>query len=448
VPTRYALAPLTSQRGAAALLVVLVLLLALTLIVLAMGRVGVQEQTISGNEQRSHKALEAAQAGIEYAFLWLAEHFNDASVQASWPQNAPYNGTLPSHPTPTNVASIFALSDTTPGILDVPNDVTPGSDEQYQVRVVVKDAGNNGTAPETPYIQVTSYARDANDNSVIAAVRQYGIKSELGSAAARSGPPLVMNGCIEKGTGNPDLFPAINGPFAGQAMEVGTEALVTPSCYPDDPRGICPDPRGSGTCPSQMSHMNVHGGSESNSLSGADAAWNKLFPDMSKEEFKNLADYENDLMERGSMTNAERSFIYIDSSDARADDNSDWGFNGNNWHTDLGTGNVTSCDTTTPRQAIHPVVLYFGNGGSASNSCPNINGSTTIWGIVYYEDCTAGGNGWGGGKIFGTAAVESDVEKINSNTVFCGTDDGTDSPPKDDKVFETLVRIPGTWSEL
>jgi len=44
----------------------LVLLIGLTLIVLALGRVGLQEQIITGNEQRALKVHDAAEAGVEY----------------------------------------------------------------------------------------------------------------------------------------------------------------------------------------------------------------------------------------------------------------------------------------------------------------------------------------------------------------------------------------------
>lgn len=461
------------QDGAVSLIVVLVLLIALTLIVLAMGRVGVQEEIVSGNEQRSHKAMEAAEAGLEYGMSWLDDELVGADSEHLY-----YTTTNPSIP---NDCACW------PKTLSVPNDVTPGSGETYNVSVTITPQGSGAsytpyttgpygcqstcttcpipsdpsnpclTTIPSPYLQVVSTAFDANDVSVTATVQQYAAKTSSGTAESGGAPPLVINGCLEDGTGNPQIHPCSGGSYSGQAAFVGTEALVAPNCAPDDPDGICPDPRHTTTCPdsSHMPHTELNGGTVTDPLSGTDAAWDSLFPNMSKEEFKDLADYENDLMAAGVMTNAERNFIYIDSVDSRADSASDWGFNSNHWALNLGTGNVPDseingghrCGTTTPRVAEHPVVLYFGNGGNASGYCPKINASTIIWGVVYFEGCADDGNGWGGGHIFGTAAMDSDVEKINSNTAFCCTEKAG-GRASDDRIYSTLVRVPGTWNDL
>lgn len=474
VSTRRRGAPPAGQRGAATLVVVLILLFAMTLIVLAMGRVGLVEQTISGNEQRALKAINAAEAGLEYGMTWLAENFVDASVASSWPNNAPYTGT----PLPTD--STFWTSTSNAGILWVPNNVTPGSGEQYDVRVVIDDAGTSGTTPETPYIRVASYARDTNDNSVTAAVQQYAAKTSAGTAESGGAPPLAMNGCFDSTPGGtPKVYPCTTAgtAFPNESIRTGPWAMTLAECVSDeslheslrgtkaDPQGLCrtttpPDPA---DCPdlaggSQEAPLALHDGDVNPTLSGTDAAWNAVFPNLTKEEFKNLAEYEKELMAAGAMTVAERNFIYFDSGDPRSDDPADWGFNNDDWTKDLGTGNTddigtidesgSPCGTIEPRLAKHPVVLYFGNGGSTSSACPTLNGTVIIWGVVYYENCDDDGPGWGAGTVFGTVAVEGNLDMLTADGTLCCIENSTGGVASDDRIYSTLVRVPGTWSDL
>lgn len=79
--TIVALRPLERQRGAATLVIAMILLFSLTLLTLFAGRVSVTEHQIAGNEYRAKQAFEAAQGGIEYGFnelqsnggLWISE---------------------------------------------------------------------------------------------------------------------------------------------------------------------------------------------------------------------------------------------------------------------------------------------------------------------------------------------------------------------------------------
>jgi hypothetical protein len=442
--------PHAPQRGAASLFVVLVLLLAMILIVLAMARVGVQEQAISASDQRADKAINAAQAGLEYGMTWLTKHFSDAMTNESWPNNGPFSGSLTSPPTPENIDSIFSLSDSTAGLLEVPNDVIPSAGERYVVRVVMVDIGT-GTPRKEPYIQVTSYARDFNDPSVTSTVRQYAIAAEIPLLQPDPWAPLTINGCfLNDTTGNPHIMAATP---TGLSIWMGTSALTTAECPdPPDPKGICRDPTDPDWCPTTKQHP-VLIGTEENTLSGSTAAWDALFPHKGEEgrnRFKELADSEK------GMSVSERHFFYIDPVDKKAQTMTDFG-QGANWHLDLGSGNVAlaeyddgsepPCGTTSPRYATDAVVLYFGSNAGKYDFCPNINGSTVIWGLVYYEGCAGGGQGFGGGHVFGAVAAESNVNKINSNTTVCGTDNVPAGLASDDWRNKTFARVPGTWSQ-
>ena len=60
-----------SQKGAATLLIAVVLLFILTLITIFAARVGLQDQRISGNDYRAKAAFSAAQAGLDYGEAFI-----------------------------------------------------------------------------------------------------------------------------------------------------------------------------------------------------------------------------------------------------------------------------------------------------------------------------------------------------------------------------------------
>lgn len=60
-----------SQRGAATLMVSMVLLVAVTLVVIVTARSSVMEQRVSANDMRAAAAFQSAQAGMDYAMAYL-----------------------------------------------------------------------------------------------------------------------------------------------------------------------------------------------------------------------------------------------------------------------------------------------------------------------------------------------------------------------------------------
>ena len=63
--------PWARQRGAATLIVAIVLLLALTLATFSTARIGVSEQRSVANEIRAKQAFWVAQAGVEQGIAFL-----------------------------------------------------------------------------------------------------------------------------------------------------------------------------------------------------------------------------------------------------------------------------------------------------------------------------------------------------------------------------------------
>lgn len=410
------------QRGIATLVVALVLLIGLTLMVFSLGRVGLVEQTITGNEQRALKVNDAAEAGLEHGMTWLARNFVDAGADfladgttaAVWPKT---------------------LTDT----------VTPGTGESYSVNVTITPAGTDtvttpsGTVVASPYLLVSSTAVDANDASVVATVSQQAVKASAGTSSPTGSPPLVLNGCFsDKTTGGPDIIPASTGTYAGDAILAAPVAMTLSECAAGiDPVAGCACPVNNGDRP----HFDVNGGDIDDNL--ATTAWDMLYPGMSKAEFQAMDAYEDALMASGQMTLAERNFIYINS----AADAAIFGGSLPNWHQDLGSGTIVGGgDCGSSLQPDHMVMVYFGPGAG----CPKPNGNPTIWGLVYVEgDCSTSGQGWGGAKVIGSVGIEGNMETLNSNAVICGIDmSDLGGLASENKITTTLVRVPGTWSDM
>ncbi len=88
-----------NQRGAAVLLISVVLLIAVTLVVMYAARVGILDQRISGNELRHKVAFASAEAGLEQAATYLRanESLHDGNVADGWRDCT----------TPTDITGVF-----------------------------------------------------------------------------------------------------------------------------------------------------------------------------------------------------------------------------------------------------------------------------------------------------------------------------------------------------
>lgn len=482
----------TRQGGAATLFVVLVLLIALTLIMFAMSRVGFQEQTISGNHQRAHKAMDAAQAGLEYGFDWLSQNFvaadneylADGTTCACWPK---------------------VLDPTTDPSLTI----TPGTGETYNVSVTITPKGSTNYSPysacscttcpipsdptnpcldpvASPYLQVTSTATDANDSSVTATAQQLGVQTDKGTLMATLAPPFIMNGCFQTNTvGTSEIYPAVSGdsgPLGDAILAVGSANTSTATetgnpqdneCYDEqhaagrtdaqivsekcDPKGMCDCPC-LNNATDDRSLIDVHGGDVEDSLNKT--VWETLFPDLVT-EFGSIAKSKAWVRAQAKgevaagIPASKRHYVWIDNE---ADANELGSLNSiTSWKTNLGSGTLDHATPYNPCGISPPkwenlVILVF----SPSAGCPKLQGGVEIWGTVYIDamdnpslDCSASGEGWGGGQVMGTVGIESSVWWLTSNPVICGLDvDDPGGPIADQNYVETLVRVPGTASEF
>jgi len=99
--------------------------------------------------------------------------------------------------------------------------------------------------------------------------------------------------------------------------------------------------------------------------------------------------------------------------------------------------------TKTYGSPSSPVVLMITDPG-----CPNLNGSITVYGYVYYQGDPANGScgGWGGAMTVGTVILEGDASSFNANTEFfdqVNIGGGTDAT----MFLDGVTTLSGTWKD-
>jgi hypothetical protein len=91
--------------------------------------------------------------------------------------------------------------------------------------------------------------------------------------------------------------------------------------------------------------------------------------------------------------------------------------------------------------ADNPVVVII------PDECPKINGSPTIYGIVYFgnEDC-GDKQGWGGATIIGAIVVDGGISKLTANSEFLSDKAHANTGVGDLVIFASS--LPGSWKDF
>ena len=90
-----------------------------------------------------------------------------------------------------------------------------------------------------------------------------------------------------------------------------------------------------------------------------------------------------------------------------------------------------------------PVVLIVSN--PVAEKCPNIGGSITIYGIVYFGGaCRA--NGWGNVTVRGSVVSDGDIYKLNATSQHYKMSEDSWNALSEKSLGTTL--IPGTWKDF
>jgi hypothetical protein len=421
-----AISSVVKQRGMATMLLIIVLLTIMAVMALMVGRKGLLEQQMTGNEIRAREAQEAAEAGLEFGLSWAA------SNSIPW------------------VGNSFICPDAAgcPVMPDIDNTETT-SGETYTLTSLVYSR----SAATSDYVQLSAVANGGaagGDNTIEATASVYIKPGGLLSSEGKLPPPLVLDGCLTSTTGTPDIYPSwddidgdgvqddnewadANGDGVVDAgewtdangngvvdNEMG-EAIIT--SQPDYVGGnYCLDycGPGGGSCPAttdtDKSHLDLHNGTLTN-----DQAW----PDKDGDGNGTIWEYYFD------VTVAEYQAVASTTLSTA----------GGPYYL-TSTGNRPG---GTYGSLTNPVIIVSENG------CPKFNGNTTIYGILFFLDdngCVSDPmNGWGNVTIYGSVGANGGVHKMNANLEIHGVGSGAGLNVINE-IPINASRLPGTWNDF
>ena len=399
------------QRGAAALIATLILAIIAALSVLVVNTATVKEQQLSGNDIRSKEVYAAAVGAMEFGAKQLQDIYlkrvdpppawSDWSVKAGgWGQAGA-----------TATAAPFANA------VDATNTIYQGADN-YTTSVTYELLTNEDANPAV--VEITATAVAQGDSHVQKIIRQKFLIAEVGTVALTDGPPLVIENCItDTGiVGGPDI--------SSDGLHIGSVRVSGPPGTID----ACLDPGHFDGFDENGNPKAVETGGLDGSTAGADLF--QILFGMDTGTFKALA-----------RVNPEY-YIYVDASyngsSREAAANAKWGgdmFNSNTWH-----GNVGSNSTNADGEYDDTVILYF----DSSVDCPPINGTTTVYGIVFYDTTNCTDPGGGGGIIYGTLAFTGNLEHFNANTEIHGVSIANHG--ETEKADRVVHILPQTWRDF
>ena len=434
----------SAQKGVAILAITIILLLVATIGTLAIGRVGLQEQKIAGADVRSKEVYTAAQGGLDFAIDWFERNWNLLDFDQTNSEGRLY-ATLPDS----------AYSELPDGNL---SDLR-ADDYTHEIHFVAMTDLEPANESMPVIVQVHSIATASSDDHITKTVKKDIFLGKTNPFSASSGgggfgildsPPIVVEGCFTEGaiTGTPDISLPFPG-GVGMGSTMGGASHTVDECFNADPSdpdsmdqhiNLCNVDDYPDGCPPSGNPDNVSpaqalaAGDEFRQLLSPASLWNTIFGDL--EQDYGLYRMEKRMPERVFFVNSNS----IDGDGPYPRYQVQPGWNGSQWHADVGS-------------ASEPVVLYFDD----SVGCPSINGGTTIYGIVYYEEDDCGNQGWGGGTIYGTLAKAGDLQKLNANTSLInsamdfsggvGTGTGTSTSINLGISNEQFSEVFGTWRD-
>ena len=248
----------TGQQGTVTLLMSMILLIATTLLAFVGAKTALMEHRISGNEYRSMEVYQAAEAGLEYALIWLGTPGNSVSWTAG-----------------SNPACSGSFNEN--GMTAGP-DITAANGDTYALSL----AFCRNTATANHVIQVAATATANQDSSISKTVKIY-TRADLGPVnPGFSAAPLVFGGCMNNVNGTPDVWPT-----SGVAIEAKDGNL---GCI-------------------NTGFLGLNGGIVDDPIPATQDMWDYVFS-KSRAEIKALADAEV----AAGITDAQRKYVWVDDS--------------------------------------------------------------------------------------------------------------------------------------
>ncbi len=374
-----------NQRGAATLVVTVILVVVASLTVLVVNKSAINEQQRSGIDTRSKEVYAAANGALEYGISQLMILYNDGDVATPVWASGSNAGAAPA-------------GDRSTLIYDPDGDDTADA--------IVQGIDSFNLAPNITYtlitaenvhpaiIEITAPVVGVAESHVTKTVSMRVLREDLGSGSTFSGPPLVVEKCIPAGAalGTPNIT-SDDVAIATIQGDSGSGACLNPGHFEITGGGIVGEPTNDTGDASMME-----------ALLGSDDAQYDIQEASAIEEAAGIAD-------------AERGVFYVT-------DSTPWG------------DSVGSLE--------NPVILFF----AEESGCPAINGGTVIYGLVYYQAPDGGcdNQGTGSATVFGTVAYEGDLTKINANIVMVQVDFGDGGEDADS--VKTIAPLPGSWRDF
>lgn len=451
----------SKQRGAASVIVALLLLIGMGTIAVTTSRTTKMEQQITGNDLRAREAREMAEAGLEYGLAyateseWVTENmlYRLKNILRWGPVDAEGKRVYqcgPDVPSPSTNCPNLTLPAT--------NSITSG--ETYTLGSLtytrIPQMGYNGDL-----IRVRAVARNT-DNSISAAVENYIVMAPPstnpsgtgGAAGFNMPPPWVTAGCMTTApTGSPDTYLLA----AGNLAVISGKASDN-SCLPQGHLDV-------GT----WQDTNGNGVMDTGEYTSNSTTYNRdVFRDSSGNPALCPTPNTNNCAWNHAMNGANLANALAAATDAGNvfTSNIPCGAPGPTpiyrIHNSgpINTGDIVgSCsgvgiDSKTIGTPATPVLLIV----PAQYGCPKLNGGITIYGIVYYQSTSAcAANGWGGATIYGSVIWEGDVDKPNANSKFIAVDYTSSGGwgslttilfPQPAPLRYTVSALPGTWRDF
>ncbi|MCK9502653.1 MAG: hypothetical protein M0Q95_00525 [Porticoccaceae bacterium] len=431
-----------NQKGAAILVITILLLLIGTIGTLMIGRIGLQEQKVVGIDVRSKEVYSAAVGGLEYSVDWVQDVINLESL--TWTD---VNGD--GQTCDGDTASPTAMANTTLNA------------DVYAHNLIY--TLNNCINERPLFITAISQAVAQGDSHVVKAVSvdvMLGEESIFadtvtgGTPGTFSGPPIMVEGCMDNITGNPDVY-ANNGIAIGTTMGTNDN-----TCLDEGHLGLN-NITGTGKAalnPTMPLSEAIFGIPDVNheDLDPSDPGYQDALNDGETQVEAMLMNLQMQDPAHVFVVNA--SYPYNSSVQPAP---SGAGFQ-NEFFGEVGDDGQAGTDDDVP------VILYVASKSLCVarqvyepslncdfDPCPKLNGGTTVIGLVYYADDSCTSQGFGGGTIYGTLAKKGDLEKLNSNAEIYGRDIpfSGGSGPGDDQIDISITstalfsEIPGTWRD-
>ncbi len=392
------------QRGAAALLVTLILVVIAGLSGLVVNKAAFNEQKLSGIDTRSKEVYAAAVGTLEYGANQLELAYLNADDGLAWP-----NGVLNGLEGETVTAAAFVNGAAGATINQQTDNYTP--------TVVYTLLTDESASPAI--IEIAATATAVGDSQVTKTITVQYLVSDFGTPSMWDAPPLVVEDGLSDVTGTPDIY---SDDVAIGSLN-GTDAEVDPGHLDlnGDPMAV-----GDDEIKTEMNSdppISLH---------------ETFFGNVTAERLKAMSE-----AEEGSNA-TDRTIYYIDAG--FSDPTGDTAWNGNSWNDDIGSGTTGGGPHAGPYTATHAIVLYF----DESVGCPPVNGNVEIWGLVFYEstscDTQIGAQGGGKADIYGTVAFSGDLLKYTANTNIHDVDLSNGGGGLND--IKIITALPGSWIDF